>query len=182
MPAYTPGAGTDDFLLDVWFGGSTGVNVTVTSPNGHTVTRTAGGQGTTSTADGDVFLFNFLDSGNLDRRIYISINDGSGVAPAAGVWTVQLHNTSGVSDTYHAWLFDAELNGTLVTLGGADSDYTVSNAAASGITVGSYAHRWRWTAAVGGGYSYSGSDLSNNLSSFSSRGASAQSTGQSSSS
>ncbi len=170
VPAYTPSLNPDDFLLDVWFGGSTGVNVTVTSPNGHTATQTAGGQSTTSTADGDVYLFNFLDSGNLDRRIYISVNDGSGTAPAAGVWTVQLNNTSGVSDTYHAWLFDAEVTGTLVTFGGADGDYTVSNVAANGITVGSYVHRWRWTASAGGGYSYVGGELSNDLSSFSSRG------------
>ncbi len=173
VPTYTPAAGinNDNFGFDVWFDATPGVTATLTSPNGHVTTQPANGLKTVATPDGAVFTYNYPDGYNGDRRIYFTLYDSdAAVPPAAGVWTLQLTSASGSAEGFHVWLFDNEIGGLGIAMSGADSDYTISNAAAGGITVGAYVHRWRYFDQFSSGRTYTGTERSDGLSSFSSRG------------
>jgi subtilisin family serine protease len=174
IPSYTANSGTEDdyFYLDLWWNNSDNVDVTVTSPNGYTHSQTSNSQGTGSTADGAIYIFNYVDAGftNGDRRNYFKIYDvTSSNPPAQGNWTFALTNSSSSTMTYHAWLFSSSMGASLT---GGDTDYTVGSpgVATSAITVGAYVSRWKWHASDGGNYSYAGTDYSDDIASFSSIG------------
>jgi minor extracellular serine protease Vpr len=173
VPSYSSqlGANNDNFKFDLWSSGNGNVSAQVTSPNGHTVSQTAEGNITTNTADGTIYIYNYEDGTNNDRNIYVSIYDGDElVTPQAGTWQLQITNNSGSTTNHHGWLYDATIGDATVTLNGGDSEYNLGNTANSAIIVGSYVHRWKWSTSSGIGYSYGGTDLSDDISSFSSKG------------
>ncbi len=174
VPTYTANAGTDNdyFYLDLWWSDSLEVDVTVTTPNGYTYTQTSNSQGTGTTADGYIFVFNYVDASytNDDRRNYFKIYDGVETQPPAqGTWTITLSNNSSTTMIYHAWLFATSMNATLTS---GNTDYTVASpgVANSALTVASYVGRWRWHTSDGNNYSYGTPDYSDDISVFSSIG------------
>ncbi|NNE45909.1 MAG: S8 family serine peptidase [Rhodothermales bacterium] len=178
VPAYTPiaGANNDDFTFDLWF--STGGAVTVTVDSPASTGAAVFGPGSSSvvpTADGTISGNNRVDSGNGDRTFRLDVYDSNAASPpASGTWVVHVSNTSGSSMDYHGWEYD-ELIGDafdLVPLTGGDSNYTLSTSSSNSLIVASYVHRWRWCGdSIGGScVGYIGTDLSDDISSFSSVG------------
>ncbi len=174
VPTYTANAGTGDdyFYLDLWWNNGDNVDATVTSPNGYTHTQTSNSTGTGTTADGYIYIFNYVDAShtNGDRRNYFKIYDGvSSNPPASGNWSFAVTNNSASTMTYHAWLFSSTMGASLT---GGHTDYTVGSpgVAISAITIGAFVSRWRWHASDGGNYSYTGTDYSDDIASFSSIG------------
>lgn len=174
IPSYTAisGSNNDNCGMDFWFSNNGNVTVSVTTPNSYTQSQVPGGDATTHTNDGSMYLYNYIDAGNNDREIEAYFYDGFSIKPPyPGTWTITLTNNSGASINYHGWLFDASIgtSGT-VLLNGGNTSYTLGNSAADAIIVGSYVSRWRWYSSDGNSYSYSGTDYSDNISSFSSLG------------
>ena len=188
VPAYTATAGTDndDFAFDLWFDGSGAVTAQATSPNLNSTTRLPGEASTSvlgaAGADGTVSLFNVTGVHPANHRnVYLRVYDGpaSATPASSGVndWVLSLTNTSGAPVSFHGWLHDARIGAdyrTVAIAGGGvvDASYTVGTpgTATGAITVGSYVHRWRWFGSDGLDYSYVGTDRSDDISSFSSRG------------
>jgi len=173
VPTYTPTSGTnnDRFVLDVWLDGNLNVTALVTSPNGHTYQRLAGEWGSSQTADGTIYVQNLISTLNGDRNIYCEIYDGTPTTPATGTWTVTL--SGAVSNVaYDAWLASRTVGASLVTLTSGNTALTVSmpGTAEGAITVASYVTKWSWESASGSTYSYSGTDRTDNISTFSSIG------------
>ena len=172
VPSYTSNSGTsnDYFGFDFWSSTNGSLSATVTSPNSLTATQNANSQGTTQTNDGTIYLYNYVDSNNNNREVYLYINDANAsYPPAQGTWTLAITNNSGSSVTYHGWVF---ANSMSTTLNSGNSQYTVGSpgTSSSAITAGSFVTRWRWYSSSGGTYSYTGTDGSDNISSFSSIG------------
>ncbi len=172
VPTYTPNPGpyNDELTFDLWFDGPGGVTARLITPTGLTYTQTAGGQSVQSGADGEVYLFNFLDPGNGHRRIYVNFADSTGKQPPAGTWRLEVTNNDAAGMGYHGWILDNNFGGRLAKLTGSDPFYTLSNTAQGAITVASYAHRWRWCNASGSCYNYTGVEASDGISGFSSWG------------
>ncbi len=174
VPFYTAisGANNDDFFFDLWFDNNGSVTAQLTSPNA--ISYSQGPQGTTVTGtdDGTFYIYNWQDVSNSDREICTGVYDSdASKTPRQGTWTLRLTNNSGSARTYHGWLYDYSIGVSgVVTLTGGDATYTLGNHAESAVIVGSYAHRWRWMDKDGNGWMYSGSDRSDNVSSFSSIG------------
>ena len=169
IPAYTAVEAANNVGVDTWFSEDGPVDVTVTAPDGTTVTQVAQGLSTTVTSQGTIALYNAITS-NGDRQIYVYIDDSGagGVAPAAGNWTISFTNNAGTVNTAHGWLFDSTIGNQAATLVGADARYTVSNASVQGIAAGSYVHRNAWGAQAGN-YAYT-TNRQDRRSSFSSQG------------
>ena len=174
VPVYTANVGTDNdyFGFDLWCNNSDDVTATVLSPNGDSLRQTVNTSGTGQTNDGYIYLYNNIspDHTNGDRRIYTRVYDGVAAhPPASGTWTLKIINNSAAQMTYHGWLFTKTMG---VTLNGGDKNYTVASpgTALSAITVGSYVSRWRWHTSGGANVFYTGTDYSDDISSFSSIG------------
>ncbi len=154
----------------MWWNDADNVTASVTSPNSISHLQSTNSQGTGVTDDGYIYIYNFVDPShtNGDRRNYFKIYDGvSSNPPAQGNWTFTVTNNSTSTITYHAWLFSSSMGASLT---GGDTDYLVGSpgVATSAITVGSYVSRWKWHASNGGNYSYTGTDYSDDISTFSS--------------
>ncbi|MBN2412186.1 S8 family serine peptidase [candidate division KSB1 bacterium] len=175
VPDYTPAGdvNNDDLSIDIWFDGNNDMTAQVISPNGYSVSQTSGGWVENSTNDGTVKIENYVFLSNSDRYIRVNIWDDIAILPPAeGIWKLKLTNNSGANVNYHGWLFDQSIGTapSIISLSNSDSHYTLSNSAVSAIIVGSYVHRWYWPDYLNN-YWWGGSpDLSDNLSSFSSRG------------
>jgi|GEM_PF-349399 len=173
VPSYSPAPGTDNdyFYFKVWLDNNTDVTATVTSPNAITYSRNAGEFGTEGDdSDGAIYLENLVDVNNSDRYILLIVDDNDASnTPAEGTWTLQIQNNTASSVGYHGWLYSTSINTSLT---GGNSNYTVGSpgTANEAITIGSYVSRWRWNSSDGGFYSYSGTDYSDDISSFSSIG------------
>lgn len=177
VPSYTAnsGASNDYFEITLWLRNADSVTASVTGPNGSVTSVTVGGStGVNTASDGAVIIDNAVSSSNGDRYINFTIFDYvSTNPPATGTYTITLNNVNANppysrSSIYHAWLYAA----TVGSLASGDNSYIVSSpaSASSAIAVGSYVHKWRWQNYSGSAYSYSGTDLSDNISSFSSSG------------
>jgi Subtilase family/Secretion system C-terminal sorting domain/Csp protease B prodomain len=167
VPSYSPVSGADAnyFGFDLWSESSGSETSTVTAPNSHTINN-----GTSSTTEGTVYLSNSLNGNNNEREIYMYVYNGtSSVNPASGTWTLNITNTSGSTIQYNGWLFASSMN---AVLSGGNNNYTIESpgTATNAITVGSYVTRWRWQDMYGNSWEYSGTDFSDNISSFSSIG------------
>jgi subtilisin family serine protease len=178
VPSYTPTSGTanDQFLLDLWFDGPTNATITatVTSPGGVTYTRSRDETGTApNTTDGTIDLYNYVSNLNGQRNILLYVRDAtaSSPAPRSGTWTLTLSNV-GASMQYDGWLALRTVGNQTVTLSGGNTSKTVSmpGTAQGAITVASYVTKWSWTAYDGRGWTYTGTNRTSNISTFSSIG------------
>ncbi|MBD3378810.1 S8 family serine peptidase [candidate division KSB1 bacterium] len=176
VPSYTAMAGSnnDILIMEFWFDSNLDISATVTSPNGYSLTVGPGNQNDSNTADGTIYISNYTFSGNLDRYIYVKLYDQiQTTPPQTGSWTVRLTNqTTTTATTFHGWFADRTIGNPLTqaSLSGADAAYTLGNTATEAIIVGSYVSRWRWLASNGLHYSGGGTDISDDISLFSSFG------------
>lgn len=162
VPSYTPNSGSnnDQFLLEVWFQGSQAVNAAVTSPNG---LSTSGPDGTITLSDG-------VSAANGHRWITLWVRDGTEtVPPREGTWTLRLSNPSTSIIQFDGWLAVRRVGKTLATLVGGGNSKTVSmpGTATGAITVGSFVTKWGWPTHDGRAFAYTGTDRSDNVSTFS---------------
>ncbi|PEN07711.1 hypothetical protein CRI93_06935 [Longimonas halophila] len=165
----------DAMAVNAWVDGQPAVAVTVTSPSGHTVQLEVdadqNGYVYESTPDGDVYIDSYVGYDNGDRPLNIEVFDGVvDRPPVPGTWTIDVSNHDERAFTYHAWTYWKTLPGRFRT-GSNAVTVGAPATAASAITVGAYAHRWRWTDLNGTGRAVSGSyDGSDRIATFSSRG------------
>ncbi len=168
------GAFNDDFQFELWETGDDALTSTLTSPNGFQVTLNGEGTDMQATTDGTLYLVNESSAsiGNGDRSIWFRVYDSdANYPPRETLWTLELSNPNPFPVPYHGWLTDDDIGtGHSVSLVDGDSDYTLGNTADRGIIVGSYAHRWRWTSNKGDHLNLPGTDRSDDLSLFSSKG------------
>jgi minor extracellular serine protease Vpr len=173
VPSYTAnsGASNDYFGFDLWFNDGSDVSATVSSPTiPSAATQAAEGAETIETASGFINLYNYINSNNNDREIYTYIYDGDETkTPTTGTWTLAITNNSSSDVTYHGWLYGSSMG---ATLNGGNSQYTVASpgTASTALTVGSFVTRWNWYSSSGDSRSYSGTNYSDDISSFSSIG------------
>lgn len=166
VPTYTPqsGSNNDHFDFDLWFDNSGTVSTFVSTPTSIKVNST------TNTLDGYVYIGNFVNGLNNNRELEYYIYDQiSAQNPKSGNWNINVTNTSGSTMVYHGWLNSNTVNATLLN---GNSNMTVGSpgTATNALTVGSFISKWRWQSINGGNYGYTGTDLSDNISSFSSIG------------
>ncbi len=176
VPSYSTDliSGNDDIGFDLWFDNNPNITARVTSPNAYTSTRTIETSGIGYTDDGAIYINNKQYVGNSDREIEMYIfDDDSTKTPIPGTWTLRLTNNTGSSASFHGWLYDYNIGHpttSTVSVAGGNTDYTLSNTADEAVIVASYVHRWRWSPYYVAGYSYTGTNYSDDISSFSSIG------------
>ncbi len=156
VPPYTPlsGSNNDRFIVEIWFNS----NATLTS-------AVTFNDSPTSPSHGSVTLSNTTSSLNDNRTVSLDVSDQAGTAPAAGTWTITLSNPSAIV-SFDVWLSFRTMG---ATLNGADNNKSLSMPATAqgAITVGSYATKWGWPAADGLRYVFTAADRTNNISTFS---------------
>ncbi len=156
--------GAGSLGIDIWVAGQQDVSATVTTPGGTVVQVPNMTNATVPTPEGNLYVFNFLQAQNGDRRIYIQPDVAS--QGAVQSWTITLSNAGAAAATAHGWQF---AGGSVVgSVAGGNGAYTIDNAAAGGIAVGAYMHRFGWCSPTGcRGYPSAGQD---GITSFSSLG------------
>ena len=174
---YTAETGTqnDLFGVNAWVENEPAISVTVTSPNSESaslsVNANNAGSNLVETPDGAISIETDVNNSNGDRSITIVVFDENETEPPAeGEWTIALTNDDTNSFIYHAWTFNQTVPGSF---NNGDNAYTIGSpgTAASALTVGAYAHRWRWIDTDGNNRAVSGTeDGGDAISTFSSRG------------
>jgi len=186
------GAGNDDAQFDIWFNTGDDVSVTVTSPNGETASQGVGGQSTTATPDGAVYISNQVNGVNNDRHVEVRVFDqDAATTPVAGTWTVEFADESGNGNSFHSWFVDRNLGKTKVEspvvqgsevqaapqkfaanyTSGGNSRFTIGSpgTASKALTVGAWSQRQRWYSADGSSF-YLPALNTDNVAAFSSIG------------
>ncbi|MFO7447152.1 MAG: S8 family serine peptidase, partial [Ignavibacteriaceae bacterium] len=169
---YTPAAGSsnDLFMFDLWFDTNGNVEAGILTPDSIGIVIPQDSGIGVSTPDGAIILNNFVNGSNNNANVSVTVFDFiDTLPPAPGIWTVAFGNNSGSTITYHGWLSNTTIG---TTLNGGDNQYTVAapGTASEAITVGSYVSRWRWLTSNDATVNYTGTDFSDNISSFSSIG------------
>ena len=188
VPAYAPAAGTNnDFaLVQLWYGASDTLSVTVVRPDGSSVTSGATASPpatvTQDAAGGQVHIENGPDSAvalSPDNLGFVVIGDlGGGTAPQAGTWTIRVSGVAAHSGRpLHAWIAEAALgtdgSPTGVSLvGGASNVYLVATPASATrvLAVGAYTTRLQWRDVNDSAETYSAPERLGDLTWFSSPG------------
>lgn len=160
IPAYQPlpGDGNDGALLELWYDGADSLAITVTSPQGASLTVATGDSASLDTNGGAIAVSNALDGPapqNGDHGAIIGILDAREVAPPdSGRWTIQV-NADAIHHTgvYHIWLVGSTFNGGAGTVleGGTTNRYLVGIPATADrvIAVGAHVTKLSWEG-VGG--------------------------------
>lgn len=175
IPNYTPNSGTvnDYVIFSMWYKAGDNLTVTITTPNNTTVTATSGQTKQQSTTQGQINISNAPTGANPvnnAKECYIEIYDATTNVPASGVWTLTVTGASvSQGGAFDIWLAVSSMGAEIT--GGATFTKLVGmpGTAENSITVGSYVTKWSWTS-LAGTVGYSGSDRTNNFSTFSSMG------------
>ncbi len=160
VPPYepAPGAINDGVLVELWYGGTDSLSITVTSPAGESLTVATGDSASLDTDGGAIAIMNALDGPsplNGDHGALIGIVDAREAAPPdSGDWAIQVSadavNGTGV---YHLWLTGATFEALVPTVldGGTTNRYLVGvpGSADRVIAAGAHVTRHRWLG-VGG--------------------------------
>ena len=149
------------------------VRIAVSSPTPISFTRAAGETGDgPDVTDGTITLWNYLSSLNGQRNVYANVHDKSARTPKSGTWTISVTNNTTSSITYDGWLADRTVGASTVTVAGGNVEKTVSmpGTSAGAITVGAYATKWIWPVYTGQWITYGGTNGTDNISAFSTRG------------
>ena len=179
VPSYTPsaGAGTNQFVFDLWLNSNTAVSASATSPDGYTASAPyvlAGTSGEGSNlADGHFTVFNtpsFTSDGAWNVQLWVR-DDASNPHPKTGTWTLTVTNP-GSAVRYDGWLALRTVGSGLVTLSGADANETVAmpGTASGAITAAAYVTKWSWPVYSNLQYVYNGADRTADIATFSSVG------------
>lgn len=181
VPSYTANSGSsnDFFLIAVWYENGDSVIAHMVGPNGSRVINPVNtNTGINTSSDGAVILNNSVNANNSDRTHVVQVFDFvSTNPPATGTYQLKLHNANANPPysndiTYHAWLHSSQVGSEIATFASGDNTYIVGSpgSAKEALTVGAYVHAWRWQNHSGSSFSYSGTELSDDLAAFSSSG------------
>jgi len=175
IPSYTPNSGTvnDYVIFSMWYKAGDNLTVTITTPNNTTVTATSGQTKQQSTTQGQVNIFNAPTGANPvnnAKECYIEIYDATANVPASGVWTLTVTGANVTQGgAFDIWLAVSSMGAEITTGATFTKLVGMPGTAENSITVGSYVTKWSWTS-LAGNVGYSGSDRTNNFSTFSSMG------------
>lgn len=146
------------FYMDLWYQGQDSIDITVTSPNGYSVTKATGSTtgGYFSTSDGGIWIENAPDSGtdpyNGDHECKISIQNA-----LEGAWSLTATGKSiHEGGTCDAWI-EANQNIYWSSYGTNSGSCTIPGTAISAITAGGYTTKSQWTNPDGTLQGWSGS-------------------------
>lgn len=132
------------FYMDIWYEGSDFIDITLTSPNGFSVTKQTGQStgGYQTTADGDIWIDNAsggADPYNGDRECLVVVQNA-----ACGQWSVTATGRTIVSGgACDAWI-EAGQNVFWSSYGTNSGSCTVPGTSNSAIVVGGYISKLRW--------------------------------------
>lgn len=165
----TSGKNNDYFDLDCWLLDSTMTGVIVKSPTDATYIFPSNSEIDSSSADGGIYVWNYISLQNHHREIFVEIYDPSADVITNGTWSIAFTKPSGTS-TFDAWLAGSNFGGNGATLIYGNTSKTVSmpGTSAGAITVGSYVTKATWSNYLGN-TSQSG-QVENSISIFSSKG------------
>ncbi|NQV16181.1 S8 family serine peptidase [bacterium] len=168
------GAANDVVQFELWWDGAPNITAKISCPDEtYSLEKAFNSSGAIDTPHGAMQLINAgdADHSNGDLTTQVQLWDNTSTqTPEAGDWTLDLTNSSGSSQTYHAWLNYSSMG---ATVSGGNTSYTVASpgVASSAITVGAYSARWKWySSADAAGYGFTGTDSSDNIAYFSSIG------------
>jgi len=169
-----PGAENDAFGINFWFDGEPDVDVTVTTPTGHTGTMTFGNDNTVNSPEGQIQILQDTSPDNGDYEVVVQLVDAPAESDtlSAGTLTIQIKNNESTSTSYHGWRYRNDIGARLPA---GDSDYSIGSPGSGlGIlTAGSYVHQWAWCSDGNGCFttdSRGAPNRSDDISAFSSRG------------
>jgi subtilisin family serine protease len=173
VPAVRTGA--DLFAYNIYSYDTSNISVTMTAPDGSSVTAGAG-QAVSRNVLNDsftVYLENGIDPANGDRYVDVYVaRNGSNTGSPGGTWTLSLRNNTTNSLTMDGWMYYRNPSFGAITLIGGDNNYLVGSPgnAAAAITVASFTGRNNWYSdALAGGFTFP-AVRHDSISSFSSRG------------
>lgn len=176
IPAFTPnpGAANDFVYLTMWYKNGDNFTVAVKTPDNTTVQAATGASQNVSTANGQVHIVNGTGAANAKgaKECFIEVYDAvAGTTPTPGTsWTITV--TAGSvpqGGTFDLWLAASSMGAEFLTGNSFSKLVGMPGTAESAITVGAYVTKWSWSS-LAGNVGYSGSDRTNNYSTFSSMG------------
>jgi len=182
IPSYDPDPSDDDYVFKMlWYESDESIEVTVTSPNGHSASAASGDSVYVVTPDGSIELDTANDFMNQkNARLFIidihtaELLDGTPaiVPPASGGWNISVRNVSdATSATFNSWIVSQSMDWPwLDPSTGRDYTVTMPGTSEGAITAGSFVSRNQWTARDGSTYSLVGQPALGSLSSFSGGG------------
>lgn len=170
----------DAAAITTWYSGESSLTVTVTSPNGHSLSAKSGFTASVVTPDGAIVIDNasagkYEENGDKELEINLAGQSfGSSDNLAPGTWQMTLSAPSGTSsgrfDSWYYYRYDGESFGTVT--GNNRMSIGVPGVAEKVITVGAEITKTSWIGADGGEHDYltvSDSDTGN-IATFSSWG------------
>jgi hypothetical protein len=187
VPAYVPAPGQNNDLifLELWYGGADTATVTVTRPDGSSLTSPATASppasATQDEAQGQILIQNGPGDGvaeTADNLAYVVLGDlGVGAAPQPGTWTISVTALASHSGRpAHLWVADGALGASAslagVSLVNGTNAYLVSSPAAASrvLAVGAYVTREQWQDSTGASQQYTYQERLGDLANFSSPG------------
>lgn len=135
----------DPFYMDLWYDGQDSIDITLTSPNGYSVTKSTGSSsnGYVTTPDGGIWIENAPGSPNPyngDRECIIAVQNG-----VSGAWSVTATGrTIGSDGVCDAWI-ETGHNVFWSSCGTNAVSCTIPGTGNSVITAGGYLTKSQWT-------------------------------------
>jgi subtilisin family serine protease len=181
VPTYTPNTGTcNDFaVVDIWFANGDQYDVTVTRPDGTSLSAGPNQSVANDSTGGGLSIDQGAKGGDIttpDSETEVVISDclQKATTPAPGVWRIRVTGRAVQSaQPYHMWLTRTQFGPGLRAQGdqGFDNHYIVDSpgTANNAITVGAFATRECWPG-TGGTFCYTAREAIGDLARFSAGG------------
>lgn len=136
------------------------INLTITSPNGYSLSVDGGNNDTKDTGDGKIIIESYGKNEKNARLFYIEITDTDDTdAPEPGAWDISLEHVSGEGNVqYNMWNITSTFGNNVSFNPSTGREYTVTipGTAEGAVTVGSYMSKNSWTDTNGNNQSISG--------------------------
>lgn len=171
----TAGAANDYVYFTMWYKNGDNFTVNVKTPNNTTVQAGTGTSQTIASANGFVRIINGTGAVNSKgaKECTIEIFDNNSAQPptADTSWSVTV--TAGLvpfGGGYDIWLAGSSMVSEFTSGYSFSKLVGMPGTCEKSITVGAYVTKWSWTNVGNSTFAYSGSDRTNNFSTFSSMG------------
>ncbi len=136
------------------------MNLTITSPNGYSLSVGSGSNDTKDTDDGKIIIESYGKNEKDARLFYIEITDtDDSIPPESGTWDISLEHESGDGNVrYNMWNITSTFGNNVSFTPSTGREYTVTipGTAEGAVTVGSYMSKNSWTDINGNTRSISG--------------------------